>query len=84
MLANCHVGKLSCWRIVMLANCKLVNCNVSELSCWRIVMLASCKLANCMGILFSSNDSATLQSMQKIINAVYNQRSLQSTPLLTA
>jgi hypothetical protein len=29
-------------------------------------------------------DSATLQSMQWIINAAYNQRSLQSTPLYTA
>jgi hypothetical protein len=28
-------------------------------------------------------DSATLQSMQWIINAAYNQRSLQSTPLYT-
>jgi hypothetical protein len=37
MLANCHVGKLSCWRNVMVASCKLVNCNVGELSCWRIV-----------------------------------------------
>jgi phosphoribosyl-AMP cyclohydrolase len=42
MLVNCHVGELSCWRNVMLANCQLVNCHVDELSCWRNVMLANC------------------------------------------
>jgi phosphoribosyl-AMP cyclohydrolase len=47
MLANCHVGKMSCWQIVSwgivtLANCKLAKCHVGELSCWRTVMLAKC------------------------------------------
>jgi hypothetical protein len=32
MLAKCHVGEISCRRIVMLANCKLVKCNIGEMS----------------------------------------------------
>jgi hypothetical protein len=31
----------------------------------------------------SEMDSAFLQSMQRILNTAYNQRSLQSTPLFT-
>jgi hypothetical protein len=39
------------------------------------------KLAKVLRLLF---DSATLQSMQWIINAAYNQHIIQSTPLYTA
>jgi hypothetical protein len=35
MMANCHVGKMSCWRIVMLVNSHItvVSCHVGEMSC---------------------------------------------------